>query len=293
MNLSNDPELAIEKLHITTKVETDKRILEEAFDVFEKSAFKKPLKSGSDVRPNIFHNTFFKISAVAAVLVIIFAIFFNRDVKTDPEKIYSSLIKADNISISTYRAEETEPYKQIWTTQNIKLFRIVEQNKVQFTLWDLSKKTKMTAFLSSNTIRTETITDKMLIELEGNITQSLGLLADIKIIPENAQWIHIDEPGVVTIVPDSRIFELTWSQETVSGSITYRKERVFVDNKNNLPLRVESFVKFTTEGQYELENFSVYTYPREDEIEALAEKAFDPAYRQPDRPQPIGTPGMQ
>ena len=292
MNLSNDAERTIEKLHITTKAETDKRILEEAFDVFEKSAFQKPPKSGHDVRPSIFHNTFFKISAVAAVFVIIFAVFFNRDTKTDFENIYDSLAKADNLCISTYLAGETQPSQQLWKTRNIKLFRIGKQNNIQYTFWDLSKKAKMTAFLSSNTIQKETLTEETAAEFEDTMTQSLGFLADTKIIPENAQWIYMDNPGVVTIVPDSRIFELTWSQETVSGSIIYRKERVFVDAKTNLPLRVESYIKFTPKGQYELENFSVFTYPPEDEIEAVAEKVFNPAYRQQGRPQPIGTPGM-
>lgn len=294
MNLSNDTERVIEKLHITTKAETDKRILEEAFNVFEKSAFRKSPKAGHNVKPRFLYNRFIKVAAVAAAVIVVFAIFLNRYItKTvNPEKIYTKLAKTDNLCISTYHAGDMEPYQQVWTTQNITLFRISEENRVQFTLWDLSKKTKMTAFLSSNTIQTETISEKMIAELDESIIQSFGLFADIKDIPKNAQWIHIDDPGVVAIVPDSRVFELTWSQEITNG-VAYRKWRFFINTKTDLPLRAESYVKFTTEGQYELENFSVYTYPQKDEIEALAEKAFDPAYLQPKRPRPISTPGMQ
>ena len=289
MNFSNDPERVIEKLHITTKAETDKLILEEAFDVFEKSAFQKSPKSGHDVRPNIFHNTFIKIAAVAAAVVIIFAVFFNQDAKTDFEKIYDSLAKADNLCASIYLTGETQPYQQIWETPNLKLLRIGKQNNIQYTLWDLSKKVKMTKISSSSSIQSDPITEGQLSELEKSTTQFFG----IPNITEIAQWTRIDNPNNMTIVPDSEIFELMLSKETASGSITYRKERVFVETKTNLPLRVESYVKITPEGQYELENFSVFTYPRDGEIEAIVVKVFGSAYRQPDKPQPIGTPGMQ
>ncbi len=292
MNLSNDVERTIEKLNITTKADTDKRILEEAFDAFEKSAFQKSPKPEQYVRPSIFHNTFFKIAAVAAVFVIIFAIFFNRDAKTDFEKIYDSLADAENLCISTYLAGETQPYQQTWKTQNIKLFRIGKQNNIQYILWDLSKKIKMTKFSSSNPIQSDTITEGQLSELEKSTTQSFGILVGIPNITEIAQWTRIDDPNNMTIVPGSEIFEIKWLEEAFSESMTYRRTYFFVDTKTNLPLRVESYVKFTPEDKYELESFSVFTYPRQNEVEAIVEKVFDPAYRQSDKPQPIGTPGM-
>ena len=293
MNLSNDPEQIIEKLHITTKTETDKRILEEAFNVFEKSAFQKQPKSGHVVRQNIFHNTLIKIAALAAVVVIIFAIFLNQDAKTDFGKIYNSLAKADNLCISTYLTGETQPNQQIWKTPNIKLFRIAKQNNIQYTLWDLSKKIKMTKFSSSNSIQSEPITEGQLSELEKSTTQSFGILSGISNISEIAQWTRIDDPNNMTIVPGSEIFELTWLEETFSESMKYRKTYFFVNTKNNLPLRVENYAKSKPGDQYELENFSVFTYPRENEVEAVVERVFNPSSRQSDKPQPIGTPGMQ
>ena len=67
----------------------------------------------------------------------------------------------------------------------------------------------------------------------------------------------------------------------------------FIDIKTNLPLRAEVYVGPALQGPFKLSYFYIYTYPKAEEIEAIAKKAFEPAYRQPDKPQPIGTPGMQ
>ena len=67
MNPADNIERAVEQLHITTRPETDKRILDDAFAALEKSAQKQSPHVGRSARRRTLRIRIAELAAVAAV----------------------------------------------------------------------------------------------------------------------------------------------------------------------------------------------------------------------------------
>ena len=107
-----------------------------------------------------------------------------------------------------------------------------------------------------------------------------------------ARWSRVEESKVAAAVSGTKVYELTWPQkETNSETIEFRKWRVFVDTRTNLPKRAEHYFKLRPQEEYKFEMFEVITYPSGEQIQALIRKTFGPAASQPGEPEYIGTPG--
>ncbi len=294
MNTADNIEQTIGKLHIATKPETDERILNNAFAALEKSLKSPSHKTGRNVRQNIFSNKIIKFAAVAAAIIVIAVLFLKISTSTTsaPGRIDTALTKVENICITKFQAGGTEPYEQQWlsTTLNVKMIKSIENNRMHFALWDIPNKTKMQTFLSSNTVRTEPITESMLAEFEESMIQNSGLERYFQKdeIPKDAVWKLVVDPVVTAKYAGTEIYELTWQQQgTTEGEIVYRKWRIFADAKTNLLARVEWYTKSQSDGQYELESYMVFSYPKQEEIQTIIRAVFSPVRRQPEY---IGTP---
>jgi hypothetical protein len=150
----------------------------------------------------------------------------------------------------------------------------------------------MVKFLSSNSIRTEQITQSMLTELEKSATKSADMIPfpNSDDIPKEARWIHIEDNELSSAVASTKAYELSWiDKSTDSQSALHKKWRVFAEGRTGLPKRIEWYSKTDTENDYGLEKFAVITYPSEDEIKSIIRDIFG---RQDD-PGFIGTPGAQ
>ena len=154
MNPTDNIERGIEQLHITTRAETDKRILYDAFAALEKSAKKQSPQTGFSARPRILRIRIAELAAVAAVILVIFALFFGTSI-TDVRlgDIYQTLGAIENICITTFEPAANEPMQIEWVSRvlNIDMLRIGEQ----LVLWDIPNKVKMTKNLSSDSVRTQ------------------------------------------------------------------------------------------------------------------------------------------
>ena len=298
MNPADNIEREIEELHITTTADTDRRILHDAFAALKKSVSKQ----SPDVRRSAAERTLrvriMEWAAVAAVVVIAAALFFGSRGRRPIAigQIYAALEGVGNICVSRFSADRAGPDQQVWTSQTlkVKLFKTESNNQAQYTLWDIPNGVKMITFLSSGTVETEPITDRMLAELEKSMGRSAGLVpfSDVTDIPGDYQWNRVDDPAVAAIVPGARVYELTWMQkDATSEAVVYRKWRVFVDARTKLPKRAQWYVKFSLEAEYTLESFIIVTYPRESEIQSLVENNFGLARDGRSEPEYIGTPG--
>ncbi len=292
MNPADQIERSIEKLHLTTRAETDKRILDDAFTALEKSTQKQSLHVGHSARRRILRIRIAELAAIAAVVLVVFALFFGirtmRNVSLG--EIYAILGKVENVCISTFEPPANEPIQTEWVSQtlNIDMFRIGEQ----FVLWDIPNKVKMIKYLSSGAVKTTTITEEMLTKVEKAAGRAFDLVpfSDISDIPKSAQWNHVEGPQV-TVVPDTGVYDLTWLQESTTGTIVrFYKWRVFVDTGTNLPKRAEWYSKLKPEEEYKFETFAMVTYPSENQIKILIHNAFGSGATQPRQPEYIGTP---
>ncbi|MCH8119493.1 MAG: hypothetical protein IIC00_07180 [Planctomycetes bacterium] len=292
MNPADQIERTIERLHITTRAETDKRILDDAFAALEKSAQKQSPDVGRNARRRTLRIRIAELAAVAAVIVVVFALFFGTRVTETValNEIYEALGKVENVCIATFLPPANEPVQIEWVSQtlNIDMVRFGEQ----FVLWDIPNKVKMIRYLSSDSITTTAITDEMLAKVEQAAGRRFGLVpfSDISDV-SGARWSRVEESKVAAAVSGTKVYELTWPQkETNSEAIELRKWRVFVDIHTNLPKRAEHYFKLRPQEEYKFEMFEVITYPSGGEIQALIHKTFGSALRQPGDPEYIGTP---
>ncbi len=304
MNFADGIERAIEKLHIATRTETDERNLEDAYAALRKESpgLEKTPKGGlPQTEKNIWHNLFSnkiaQYAAVAALIIVGFAMFLKSlaPKPTPSMRIDVALKKAGNICISKFHAGSTEPYEQEWTSKTLKvqLVRTTENNQVQFALWDIPNKVKMLTFSSSDSVRTEPITENMLAELEKLMIQNSGLVFFLNSneIAEDVHWQRVIDPTAAAQAPGTKTYDVTLLQGASPGEAKYRKWRVLTDTVTYLPKRAEWYAKSEFGQEYKLERYTIFSYPDEEEIKNLIRNTFGPADRQPGEPGYIGTPG--
>jgi hypothetical protein len=294
MNPADRIEKSIERLHITTRAETDKRILNDAFTALEKSTRGRAPHIEHIPRRRTLKIRIAELAAVAAVVLLVFALFFGIPPKRAAGLggIYKALGEVRNVCVATFSPSANEPLQYEWLSQNLN----VEMSRLgeQFVLVDIPNKVRITRSLSSDSIRTEAISKEMLAGAEKTIHQTFGLLpfASYRDVPKNAQWNRVDDMRVTAIVPGTKVYELIWLQKsTTSGLIGFRMWRVFVDPRTSLPIRAEHYFKLENEEDYKFEKYEVITYPSEDEIQMDIRKTFGPAAGRPDEPGYIATPG--
>jgi hypothetical protein len=262
MSSADNIERAIADLNLTTKAETDKRILDDAYAALGKAVHKQQSKTGSGFWRMVVRSRFTVPAAIAAMILLAFALFvnFQTEKAVNIEGIYGALSEVENIHISKF-----------------------QQNRV-----------KMIKYLSSNSVQTEPITQQMLAELEKSTAGSADMVpfSDGNDIPKEAQWNRIDDPEVLVAVPGTKAYDLTWiAKSTDSQAVVHKKWRVFAEDRTNLPKRIEWYSKSRTEDEYGFEKFVVIAYPSEDEIKNIIRNIFGPGDGRPDDPEYIGTPG--
>ncbi len=295
MNPADQIERTIERLHITTRAETDKRILDDAFAALEKSAQKQSLHVGRSARRRTLRIRIAELAAVAAVILVVFALFFGTRLTETValNEIYEALGKVQNVCIVTFLPPANEPVQIEWVSQtlNIDMVRFSER----FVLWDIPNKVQMIKYLSTGSITTTAITDEKLTKVEQAAGRRFGLIpfSDISDV-SGAQWSRVEDPEIEVTVSGTKVYELTWPQkETSSEAIELRKWRVFVDTRTNLPKRAEHYFKLRPQEDYKFEKYEVITYPSGSQIQALVKNTFGPSATQPRQPEYMGTPGAE
>ncbi len=300
MNPADNIERAIARLHVTTKAQTDKRILDDAFVALRAGLQKGPIQAGLDAGRL---RTIVRIAvplAVAAVILLaamlmVNALFLSGATFSEVQKAFG---RVQNVCIATCRAGATEPFEQVWASQTlkVKLFSAGSGNQAQFTLWDVSNKVKMMKFLSSESVPTEPITEQMLAELGKSVIPSSSLLPfpDAGAVPRDAQWHSVSDPQAGAVAPETEVYDLVWTAASPPpGGAVVRKWRLFADKRTHLPRRAEWYARPGPQDDYRLEMFAVISYPTESEIQDVVDSVFGSRWRRSGEPEYIGTPGME
>lgn len=293
MSRVDNIERRIELLHLSTRAETDKRILDDAFSVLQKGL--KEQQTG--IWLSILTSRMARPIAAAAVLLIAVGLFVSRSARDSDtiEGFYATLAGAQNICVSEFQAGQTSPDQQVWTSQSLKvrLFRTESGDQPQFALLDVGNKVEMIVYLS--TVRTGELTEQKLRDLEESMTSSFGLAPffDAEDVPDNARWHRVSDPTIAATIPGCVVYDLTWVLPGVTVQETSRKKwRVFVDAKTHLPRKTEFYARSESETDYRLESFAVVTYPSESEIRELVANTFGQPGSRMSEPEHIGTPGI-
>ena len=283
MNSAEDIEQVIEKLHVTTSVKTDERILKDAFAALEES----DRKDASHVTRGwhvVSISRLIKLGAVAAVVLMAFALFFRGPAvkAVTLGQMYEALQGMKNVCISRFRSGRQEPVQKEWVSSTLNI-RMLEDKK-EFVLWDLSNGVKKRKRTSSDIVETSVLSEGALAGARKAMAHSFGLLpfSDLSAAPEGAEWHRVDEPGVAAVVPGTEVYDLTWPQKSAkSATVRFMKYRVFVDISNNLPKRTEYYSKLKPEDEYQFMSSEVVAYPTENEFSALIHSVFGSVSRFP------------
>jgi len=300
MNPADNIERAISQLHITTKAQTDKRILDDAFAALRVGLQKRPVQAGPDAGRKAAIIRIAAPLATAAVILLaltllVSTLFLKRATFAEVQKAFG---RVENVCIATCRAGATEPFEQVWASQTlkVKLLSTGSGNQAQFTLWDVANKVKMMKFLSSESVPTEPITEQMLIELGKSVIPSSSLFpfADTGAVPDDAKWNPVSDPQARAVAPGTQVYDMVWTVgNRPAGGAVYRKWRLFADKRTHLPRRAEWYVKLRPQDDYRLEMFAVVSYPAETEIQNVVDTIFGSRWRRTGEPEYIGTPGME
>jgi len=297
MNSADNIEHAVEQLHITTRPETDRRILDHAFVALQKSAQQQSFQVGRSTRPRTLRIRIAELAAVAAVILVIFALFFDAPAAkaVTLEQVYQALGKVRNICVSRFGNDKEEPYQQVWTSQtmNVMLIKGMKDGQTEYVLWDIPNRLRRSKFVFSDLVSTDGISADMFAKMKKSITGTFGLIpfTDINSVPKNSQWNRVEDPSVSAIVPGTAAYELTWPQKSTTGTgIKFIKWRFFLDTVTNLPKRAELYSKLKSEEKYKFNTCSVITYTNESQIRTLIHHEFGAVALQSRDPGYISTP---
>ena len=300
MSSADNIERAIADLNLKTRAETDKHILDDAYAALGGAVHKQQPTTDTGIWRMLVRSRFAVPGAIAAMIMMAFALSVNYQFRkaVSIEGIYGILSEVENIHISQFQTGRSSPDQQVWASETLgaKLFKTELGNQAQYTLWDTQNRVKMIKFLSTNSVQTVSITQEMLAEFEKSAAGPADMVpfSDRNDIPGEAQWNRIDEKEVLAAIPGTQVYDLTWiAKRTGSQAVVYRKWRVFVEDRTNLPKKIEWYAKTRPEDEYVVERFVVIAYPSEVEIQNIIRNIFDPPDDRPDDPVYIGTPGAQ
>lgn len=217
----------------------------------------------------------FRIPAAAAIILIVVGLFFLSTPvarAVDLGQIYKVLEHIKNICVTAFVPEESKPTQEIWISRplKIKMFK----TETECVLWDMRGKSRKVRDLNTGSIITAGLDEEMLMRIEESIEGPVGLLPfnNISEVPEDAKWQKITEEVIETAITNTEVYDLTWMEKALDGSIVYRKWRGYINTETKFPVRVERWIKLA-KGEYELKNVMKVTYPGAVEMQAAIRDA--------------------
>jgi hypothetical protein len=214
------------------------------------------------------------VAAAAAILIVVLLGVYGSIAKAvDLDQIYEALARIKNVYIATYALEKPEPAQEIWisTELNVKMFN----TGLQYVLWDLTDKTVKSKDSDTDAVKTAQLSEYTLVEVRSTMDVPWGLLPfdNIAAVPQYAQWERVDDENIDAAIPNTEVYDLVWTEKTLSGSTIYEKWRGYLDVKTKLPKRTELWEKFSEEEEYEILTVTEVTYPTTDEVQTAIRDA--------------------
>jgi hypothetical protein len=226
------------------------------------------LKSASNkLRPLL------KIALPAAALIMLGAgLFFNVHTAKGLaiEQIYRAIDAVNNIHISSFVPENQKPVQEVWIARSTGLYVIKTGNKC--TLWDISAGMMKTQY-GTGAIGTISLSEDVMVNMKAKIHSSLDIMPfrTPSDIPADAKWSEIADSELAVKTGNTKVYELSWAENTYDGSKIQRIWRIFTDASANLPQKIQLFKQLTSDPQPVLESIMIIEYPGNEEIPAKAE----------------------
>ena len=216
---------------------------------------------------------FIKLGAVAALILIAVALFFNAPVAKAVYlgQIYEAISEITNVCISSFVHGNTRPIQEVWVSRTFG-FRLLRDSK-SFVLWDYTNAIRKDKLFDNGTVQTRALSAEDVAKGKKALKSSFGLVpfSNITDIPKNSQWIRVVDDDVEAIVPGTEVYDLSWPEK----GRWFRKWRFFIEPTTNLIKRVECYQKAVFEHEYKLNSVLLVEYPSGSAIEAIIRSTFD------------------
>jgi len=212
--------------------------------------------------------------AAAAVIAIGVALLFNAPAAkaVTIQQIYRAIENAKNVYITTFNPGKTEPTQERWVSRSSNIY--MTKTGGESVLLDLTNKVRIVKHFSTGSVEESVLQNGMATETTKMMAGFLGLVpfADASVIPDDAEWksIEYNRPEATN---DTNIYELTWTENAYDGSVVFQKWRAFVYTRNNLPKRIESYMKRVVDGDYTLRSAMEVEYLSDIEMGEVVKKA--------------------
>ena len=214
----------------------------------------------------------FKAAVVAAaVMMITAALFFHtpsaRAISIDD--VFKAISDIKNAYIAKFTPDSPEPQQEVWVSKAMQFYINRFDNKI--VLWDVRSGVKKMKNLGTGDSETTSLTEATIIGIDRAISGHLGLVpfANVSEIPADAQWKQITEPTSEIVTGNLEIYDLVWTAKSSNGSEIFRKWRVFVNPRTNLPQKTEFYEKLPFDTELTLQTTNKVKYLDNSEIQAV------------------------
>jgi hypothetical protein len=214
--------------------------------------------------------------AAAAVLLIAVSLFFHASSAgaVSIEKIYAALGKINNIHISTYAPGKEEPNQENWVSQSLKTYIIKTSNGL--VLSDVANKVRKSKKSGTDTLEIMSLSGDSIDDVNLKISASLGIMPfdNMSDIPADAQWSHLTDANQFSAIKGTEVYELTWSQRTYGTLSVISKWRAFVDAEINIPRRIESYQRLSSEQDFNLISIIKVEILNDNAMKSIIDESF-------------------
>jgi len=214
-----------------------------------------------------------KIAIPAAALIMLgVGLFFNVPAAKGLgiEQIYRAIDAVKNIHITSFVPDKQKPVQEVWVARSSGLYVTKTENKC--TLWDISAGVTKTKY-GIGAIGTTSLSENVMVSMKAKIHSSLDIMPfrTPTDIPANAKWSEITDSELAVKTSNTKVYELSWAENTYDGSKIQRIWRIFTDASANLPQKIQWFKQSASDSQPVPESIMIIEYPGDKEIPAKAE----------------------
>lgn len=214
------------------------------------------------------------IAAAAALLIGVALLLNTPSAKAVTiEQIYKAIEKARNVYVASFAPDQKEPTQEKWMSRSLNIY--ITKTGTLLVLWDFSNKVRKTKHMDNGTVETTVLSAEITSDIKTTTNNFLGLVpfASLSVVPKDTNCSRVTDPSLGTVTNDIEVYDLTWVSKTYSGSTEYRRWRVFVDFKTNLPQRTESYRKSAGDIEYILVSVKTVKYLSDGEMQEVIKEA--------------------
>ena len=206
-------------------------------------------------------------TAVAAAAVILMTVLFRSTGSSTSgitlAQVFKAFGRAENIRVSTFYPATGQLIQDFWISRTLDFVLITTRQKS--VLYDLAAKKEYARQTPDGTVETAELTDLTCASTHRLMAASLGFTPGD--VPSNATWTRVGDKSAEGL----EIYELTYSEQTPSGAIAFRKLTIVIDPATKLPREVQRFRRVPAEENWHRLEIARVQYLTEDEIGAALE----------------------